>query len=311
MRFFFATDIHGSDLCFKKFLRAPDFYDVDALFLGGDYSSKSLVACARVRNGWQATIGQEIFHLRTRSEFEVFQTTWANRGHLIAEIDYDQTEAFQTNSEFREQLFAIAQRRRLTRWTEMATAALEAKDVPIYHVPGNDEPLYCDDFFNDSPFVAVHRRHIQINDNLTVLGLGGSNPTPWHTAREYDETEIEEFIQSSFSESLNVLPMIFFGHVPPFKSGLDDAPALNPDLSYKLVLGSHKKEPVGSIAVRAAIQRLQPIIGLFGHVHESRGEARIGRTVCVNPGSAYYNGRLQGCVVTIRDERVSVQFTEG
>ena len=138
-----------------------------------------------------------------------------------------------------------------------------------------------------------------------------AEPTPWHTPREYDEDEIEKLIASSLRQELKSVPLIFFGHVPPWQSGLDSAPALNPDLSYKLLLGAQRKEPVGSLAIRRAIERLQPLLGLFGHVHESQGEVRIGRTLCVNPGSVYYNARLQGCIATIRNGRASVQFTEG
>lgn len=311
MRFFFATDIHGSDLCFKKFLRAPEFYNVDALFLGGDYSSKSLVACVRRNGHWEAKLGDEIVQMLTRADFEQFKQNSGNRGHLVVELDRDQFEVFQHDNEFKQKLFESAQRERLRRWTDMAAEQLQTKDVPIYHIPGNDEPLYCDEFFNDPPFVPLHQRHIRIDGNLTVLGVGGSNPTPWHTPREYEESEIQEIIETSVQAELRDLPMIFFGHVPPFKSGLDNAPALNPDLSYKLVFGSHKKEPVGSSAIRHAIEQLQPLVGLFGHVHESQAEIRIGKTLCVNPGSSYYSGCLQGCVVTIKNDRASIQFTEG
>ena len=311
MRFFFATDIHGSDLCFKKFLRAADFYGVDALLLGGDYSSKSLVVYISSKNGWQAKVGDESIQLSTRSELENFQKSFSNTGHLLIELDQHQFELFQTTEQSRERFFELAQRERLSRWTGMAAEQLSKRSIPVYHIPGNDEPLYCDEFFNEAPFIPIHRRHIRVQDDLTLLGVGGSNPTPWHTPREFQENEIEAIIESSISDSLSGIPMIFFGHVPPFKSGLDNAPALNPDLSYQLVLGSHKKQPVGSVAIRHAIEQLQPLVGLFGHIHESQGEIRIGKTICVNPGSAYYNGRLQGCVITIRHKEASVQFTEG
>src|SRR2546425_13103021 len=43
LRIFFATDVHGSDRCFRKFLAAADSYDADALILGGDIAGKGLV----------------------------------------------------------------------------------------------------------------------------------------------------------------------------------------------------------------------------------------------------------------------------
>ena len=58
MRLFFATDIHGSDICFRKFLRAPSFYGADVLLLGGDFSSKGLVLCCRTTKGWRTLQGR-------------------------------------------------------------------------------------------------------------------------------------------------------------------------------------------------------------------------------------------------------------
>jgi Icc-related predicted phosphoesterase len=67
--------------------------------------------------------------------------------------------------------------------------------------------------------------------------------------------------------------------------------------------------PVGSRAVHAAIDRLQPVLSLHGHIHESRGSVQIGRSVVINPGSEYNNGVLRGVIVRLRqDEVVSVQF---
>lgn len=69
---------------------------------------------------------------------------------------------------------------------------------------------------------------------------------------------------------------------------------------------------VGSVAVREAIEQYQPLIGLHGHIHESRGATRIGRTVCVNPGSEYGEGILRGVIVEIEGDRVrSHQFAAG
>ena len=55
-------------------------------------------------------------------------------------------------------------------------------------------------------------------------------------------------------------------------------------------------KPVGSTAVRAAIEEHQPALSLHGHIHESRGNCRIGRTLCINPGSSYEQGDLLGAV---------------
>jgi Icc-related predicted phosphoesterase len=68
----------------------------------------------------------------------------------------------------------------------------------------------------------------------------------------------------------------------------------------------------GSVAVREAIERYQPLVGLHGHIHESGGRFRIGRTQTFNPGSEYVQGVLQGVIVSLRAGRlVSYQHTQG
>jgi len=69
--------------------------------------------------------------------------------------------------------------------------------------------------------------------------------------------------------------------------------------------------PVGSTAVRQAIEEYQPLVSLHGHIHESPAANRIGRTLCINPGSDYHTGRIAGCLVTLRSDRVVHQFVTG
>ena len=89
-------------------------------------------------------------------------------------------------------------------------------------------------------------------------------------------------------------------HAPPYGSGIDAAPALAKN--FKLKKG--ETMPVGSTAVRDFIERSQPLLGLHGHVHEGRGTATIGRTLCINPGSEYTEGILNGTIVELDDGRV-------
>jgi Icc-related predicted phosphoesterase len=69
--------------------------------------------------------------------------------------------------------------------------------------------------------------------------------------------------------------------------------------------------PVGSTAVREAIEHFQPMLTLHGHVHESAGATRIGRTLCVNPGSDYHTGRISGCLFQLRGPEAKHQFVTG
>lgn len=312
MRIFFATDLHGSELCFKKFIRARDFYGVDALFLGGDYSSKSIAICVKRRGSWSVELPSERIVLSSIEAVRRFRSDFEKSGALTAMVSDDEWKEIATDRAGQAALFERALLAQLTQWAALARDLLLNSGVSVYQIPGNDDPYYSDAVFSQPPFVPLDRRHVLIEDQLAVLGLGGSNPTPWHTVREYEDRELEAAIVNSAQSDLSHYPLILFAHPPPLSSGLDDAPALRQDLSYDMVAGVPLRTPVGSEAVRRAINNLQPILGLFGHVHEARGYNRIGRTLCVNPGSVYATGRLLGCTVTIADGKVlDFQFTEG
>ena len=99
--------------------------------------------------------------------------------------------------------------------------------------------------------------------------------------------------------------------MPPYGSGLDTAAELDEDLSVVMSGSKPKLIPVGSTAVRELIERYQPLLGLHGHVHERAGATRIGRTLCINPGSDYHTGRISGCLVQLRADRITHQFVTG
>ena len=94
-------------------------------------------------------------------------------------------------------------------------------------------------------------------------------------------------------------------HCPPAETSLDQAPALTDDLRPIVFGGRVMTKPVGSTSMRAAIEQHQPLLGLHGHIHESRGAERLGRTLCVNPGSDYGEGILRGAIIEVVNGRVS------
>jgi Icc-related predicted phosphoesterase len=105
---------------------------------------------------------------------------------------------------------------------------------------------------------------------------------------------------------------IFNLHPPPYDSGLDEAPVLDQNLQVQSAAGQAKMSPVGSHAVREALERFQPLLGLHGHIHESAGFRKIGQTLAINPGSDYGTGVLNGVLVTLEPKKVKAyQFVRG
>src|SRR5256885_8284145 len=87
---------------------------------------------------------------------------------------------------------------------------------------------------------------------------------------------------------------IFNLHCPPYNSGLDEAPAIDADL--RLLHGGRALRPVGSTAARAAIHSYQPPLSLHGHIHESKGAVKLGKTPAINPSSDYEEGMLMAAI---------------
>jgi len=148
-----------------------------------------------------------------------------------------------------------------------------------------------------------------------MLSLGYSNMTPWRCARDIEEDELAKKINDLARKISDMNMAIFNIHVPPHGTPIDEAPELDENLRPKLAPGGEvMKRPVGSTAVRSAIEKYQPMLGLHGHVHESRGFVKIGRTLCVNPGSEYTEGILRGVLIQIDLKKKKVGdflFTSG
>ena len=59
MKIFFATDIHGSEICWSKFLNAAAFYKADLVVLGGDVTGKIMVPIVAHHGYWEVTVRGE------------------------------------------------------------------------------------------------------------------------------------------------------------------------------------------------------------------------------------------------------------
>jgi Icc-related predicted phosphoesterase len=140
-----------------------------------------------------------------------------------------------------------------------------------------------------------------------MASTGWSNLTPWDTYREEDEPQLAERIGQVVSQvTADPERTIFSFHCPPYNSGLDEAPQLTEDMMLKDA--GRATKPVGSTAVRRAIEDFQPALSLHGHIHEGRATTRIGRTLCVNPGSSYEQGDLLGAVIDLDGKKKVKRF---
>jgi Icc-related predicted phosphoesterase len=317
-RIFFAADIHGSQVTFRKFLAAAAFYGVDALVFGGDLMGKALVPILRTNGGFQASFQgrDEAFDA---DGLGAFTDALEQPGFYWKVFDRDEYEEVERDPVAKHGLFHELASERLAGWIDRAEESLRGTGVRLYLTGGNDdEPAVLEtlDRHDGDRVVASEGRLVELDDEHTMITVGLSTFTPWDTPREASEEEIARTIEAAVATVPDAGRCVFNLHCPPKDTPIDTCLKLE-------VRPGELPRPVreggrfvttggGSVAVREAIERYQPLVGLHGHIHESGGRFRIGRTQTFNPGSEYVQGVLQGVIVSLRRGRlVSYQHTQG
>lgn len=306
-RLVFASDFHGSDLVFRKFLRTVELYQAQALLIGGDLTGKALVPIVRRNGTYEAELAGVRHIARTTSELRQLEQLIANVGYYPRVMDAAEVGALASDPAALDALFRSCIQSQIERWLELATDYLRRHGVRLYVIPGNDDPPFIDALLRSAgdPIVFADGQCLPLAEGLyTVVGLGVSNPTPWNCPRDWPEEQIEETLRCLLSHVPDPRAAILLVHVPPYDSGLDLAPVLDEQLRIRYAGGQVLLQPVGSRAVRTIIEAFQPLLGLHGHIHESPGFRRIGQTLCVNMGSEYGEGILRAAVINLDGRRI-------
>jgi len=304
LKIFFATDIHGSEVCWRKFLNSAAFYKADLVILGGDVTGKVMVPITAHSGHWTVTLGGEALRLETQQELDEIQRQIRNRGSYPAIVTPDELQVLSAEEGAVDRRFTAEMTRSLDRWMDMADGKLRGGTIPCILNGGNDDIWEIDDIIEASPVVSFAEGKVLDLGGFHLISMGWTNPTPWNTFREAPEDQLAEKIEAVASLVPDMEKTIFNFHAPPYGSGLDEAPAL--DSTLRPTHGGAVMKPVGSTAVRDAILRHQPMLSVHGHIHESRGIKRMGRTLAMNPGSVYGDGVLQGAVLELNEKKAKV-----
>jgi Icc-related predicted phosphoesterase len=297
VRLYFATDIHGSETCFRKFLRCHEFYEADVLVLGGDMTGKGLVPIVQKGEGRYWTELQETRHeFSGADELARYDRLIRERGFYPFNTTEDELDDFRRDPHRLDELFEEAMISTVERWVALADERLASTRVRVFVCPGNDDEAAIDEVLAGSTRLELAEGRVIAVDGYQLLSTGWSNVTPWRTYREEEEPELAERLEAMVSAaSAPPERLVFNFHCPPAHTALDEAPKLTDDL----MATGHETSHVGSTAVRRVIEDAQPLLSLHGHIHESRGAVRLGKTLSINPGSSYEQGMLQGVVVDL------------
>jgi uncharacterized protein len=319
VRLFYATDVHGSERTYRKFINGAKFYKVDPLVMGGDIMGKFLVPIVDEGSGHhRVTLQGEHFALTTATELQEMKERIETLGFYHVVVGEDELKAMQDDQSRVDEAFRKQAHARLERWIALADERLQGSEVKCYVTGGNDDPQDLLDVLEATPsehVVNCEEKVILLDDLYPMANCGFSNPTPWSTPRETDEATLEGLLEKSVDGIEDFTSAIFNMHVPPYDCTLDDCPKLDwtTDPPSPIVVGGvPQSAPAGSTAVRKVVEKYQPLMLLTGHIHESRGLVKVGRTTVINPGSEYGEGILRGCIITLEPGKVvGYQMTSG
>jgi Icc-related predicted phosphoesterase len=304
MKIFFATDIHGSEICWRKFLNAAAFYKADMVILGGDVTGKVMIPIVAHNGYWQVTYRGESMRIESREVLADVEQRIRNRGSYPAIVSPDELQHLSEEEGEVDRRFSVEMMHSLDRWLDMADTKLKGGQIGCILNGGNDDIFEIDDMIESSPCETLAEGKVLDLGGFSMVSMGWTNPTPWDTFREAPEEDLAGRIEAVAQHVPDMGRTIFNFHAPPYGTGLDEAPALDENL--RPTHGGAVMKPVGSLAVRDAIVAHQPLLSVHGHIHESRGVKKMGRTLALNPGSVYGDGVLQGAVIELDPKKAKV-----
>jgi len=305
VRLFFITDVHASEKCFRKFLNAAKVYRADSLILGGDITGKVLIPIVERPDG---SYDVRLFDKDTvvkKGQLDQARRDLQDAGQYSFVTTRAELKEIQGDKAREEKVFNEAIISTLGSWVKLAKERLEGTGVKCYISPGNDDKFEVDSVLADSAQVInPENKVVELDGGYEMITLGYANTTPWKSPREVSDPELGAMIENLASQVRRPETAIFNLHVPPIDTELDKAPAVSEEFTYVREGLGVKMIHAGSAAVRKSIELHQPLLGLHGHIHESRGFVRIGRSLCLNPGSEYADGILRGALVNLDGGKV-------
>jgi Icc-related predicted phosphoesterase len=305
-RILYASDFHGSEAFYRKFLSAAMQYQANVLIVGGDVTGKAMIPVVHQGNGrYHGYLFGRKEEPSTREGVEKLTQTISNVGFYPIVLEKDEADDLEQNPEKMGVRFEHEMCARIQAWLSLYEEKLGAKGMPLFFMPGNDDLHSIDAIIDQFPHVHnPDAKRFWIDDDHELVGISNSNMTPWKCVRDVEEDVLEKKLDEIAALLENPHSAVAALHVPPFDSGIDVCPQLDKNLKIMTSGGQVMMKPVGSTAVRKFIERVQPLVSFHGHIHEAPGHVRIGKTLAINAGSEYAEGILKAAIVNIEKDKV-------
>jgi len=304
-RIVFASDVHGSERTFLKFVNSAAFYKANVIILGGDITGKLIIPLIQRSDGTVKTTFLDSEIIVDKDGLKSLEKRIEDTGFYPYLTTADEKQELDSDPLKIDKLFSELMVQRVKKWLQLAETRLKGTGVKCFMSPGNDDNFAVDKAFEDFKYVIYPEgKVVMIDDHHEMISCGYSNITPFKCPRDIPEEQLLCKIEAMVSQVKDIKNCIFNLHCPPYNSMIDTAPELDPSLKPVIRDGQPSFIPVGSKAVRQMIEKYQPLLGLHGHIHESKGFFKIGRTICLNPGSEYSEGILRSALVVLDSTKV-------
>lgn len=310
MKVFYAGDLHGAETAFRKFTNAGKFYDADLVVFGGDLTGKMVVPIVESSGVYTCKYYGSKVKVKKKKELPDLERNLRDAGFYPLIISEE--EVNKLNEDDVERIVKEKQMEVLDQWMKLMDERYKKADIPCIIIPGSVDDFYLDGILNSGSYIQNgDNRIIEIN-GFEIVSIGGSVPSAFNYPREFSEEVLAEKINELAGKVKDMDKCIFNIHTPPHNTDLDLGTLYDENLKPVLDGDSLATAPIGSKAVRAAIEKYQPLLSLHGCVHESRGVTTLGKTVCINAGTDYDQGMLRGALIDVTlDGNVSYTLTAG
>ena len=313
-RVFFVSDIHGSERLYLKFTNAGRVYRANVLVIGGDITGKTVTPIFQKDGSWSAQYVGGWRTANNQQELESLEKDVRELGSYPYRTTEKDWAALRQDQKKMDDVFTTVMSESIRRWVRLAEERLKPLSCKTIFNIGNDDISLVGDLIKESDYVIYPNESIvQLDDRHEMPSVGNSNMTPWNCVGDVSEEELLSKLEKTTAGLSSPETSIFNFHCPPYDTQIDVAPKLDANLAPVLTPGGEPEMAhVGSTSVRKVIEKLQPLAGLHGHIHESRGVSKIGKTQCFNPGSEYISGVLRGLIINLSDKKIdNYVFTEG
>jgi Icc-related predicted phosphoesterase len=305
-RILYGSDFHGSEAVYRKFLSAAMQYQANVLIVGGDVTGKAMSPIVHQGGGhYMGYVFGRKEEPSSPEELEKLKKTISNVGFYPIVVEQDEAQALEASPALMSRRFDEEMCRRVREWMQLAEQTLVPHKKTLYFMPGNDDLDSIDAVIDEFPHVHnPDMKRLVIEDDYEIYGLSNANMTPWACARDLEEVDLEKKLAELETLVTNPERAIMALHVPPYGTNLDSCPELDKELRIITQGGQVVMKSAGSTSVKAFIERVQPMLTLHGHIHESPGHTRIGRTLAINAGSEYAEGILKAAIINLEGGKV-------